>query len=456
MASYIDLLGKSFWLPDPDSVSALAGDFAGIRNNIADAQSQLQALRSPGAWAEWTGQAADAFLRCLGQLPGQLSQAEESYATVTAALSGYASGLDPVVSSVRSLVPEAEEAEAVLRSATAALDHARSTGDHASVLYWEPRQRAATETVDGLTSRLGYLLGELDGLASHCVQQIGTAQHQGIQNDAITDFDRYVLMDGGTAAHDAHEAWDITGGVLDATFVKPFSSLPGDLENLWNEHDFQALGKVLDDVTGIIGVIGLAALVVAAVLPGPDAVAVPALVAYLGVSVEDAAAAGAVAGAVAGGAATAGVVAGGAAFDVNSLAYATDESGTSVSQPGYDAVGLAVGELGEEVAPDGLGAILYGASTAIATDIAQNGLPQSTSIPAVPPGGPDITDGMETISGGLQGLQAVAPDGGALQSGAVGGLLQPAGGIPASPAVLTVQSVSIAAAGQSEADGMGT
>lgn len=447
MASYIDLLGKSFWLPDPDSVSALAGDFAGIRNNIADAQSQLQALRSPGAWAEWTGQAADAFLRCLGQLPGQLSQAEESYATVAAALSGYATGLDPVVSSVRSLVPEAEEAEAVLRSATAALDDARSTGDHASVLYWEPRQRAATETVDGLTSRLGYLLAELDGLASHCVQQIGTAQHHGIQNDAITDFDRYVLMDGGTAVHDAHEALDITGGVLDGTFVQPFSNLPGDLENLWNKHDLSALGTLLDDVTGILGVIGLVGLVVAAVLPGTDAVAVPALVGYLAVAAGDAEAVGA-----------AGGVVGAAAFDVNSLAYATDEPDTSLAQPGYDALGLATAELGEDVAPDGLGAILYGASTAVATDVAQNGLPQSTSIPAVPPGGPDITDGMETIASGLrglQGLQAVAPDGGAPQSGAVGGALQSAGVIPASPAALTVQTVSIGVAGQAKADGIG-
>lgn len=448
MARLMEVLGKSFWLPDPDSVSHLAGTFGAIRDNLGETDSQLQALRSPGSWADWTGPAADAFARCLGQLPGQLGQAHESYATVAAALSSYAAGLYPVVNALLSLGTEAEEAESTLRTATAELDYARNTGNHASVTYWEPRVRAASETVDGLTSRLAYLLGELDGLSARCVQQIRQAQHEGIQNNLITDFDRYVLMDGGTAAHDAHKAMDIAGGVLDGIFVKPFSDLPGDLDKLWHQRDLHALGKVLDDVAGILGAIGLVALVVAAVLPGTDAVGVPALIAYLGVTAEDAEAVGAVGEAALDAEESVGEV----ALVANSLALATDEPGATPADVGIDLLNVETGDIGDDLDLTGWGEIGYDSGTAVGSDLLQNGVPQSASIPAMSYDGPDITGGLDGFSSGLQGLQAGAPDGTALQPGSGSGVLQPAGGIPATPAALTVQHVSVGTSGQSEVE----
>ena len=424
MASYIDLLGKSFWLPDPDSVSALAGDFAGIRNNIADAQSQLQALRSPGAWAEWTGQAADAFLRCLGQLPGQLSQAEESYATVTAALSGYASGLDPVVSSVRSLVPEAEEAEAVLRSATAALDHARSTGDHASVLYWEPRQRAATETVDGLTSRLGYLLGELDGLASHCVQQIGTAQHQGIQNDAITDFDRYVLMDGGTASAEAGrfavKAGIDTWHLIDGDFIHPFTQLWPDLVDFVRQPDFHTAGTLLQDVGDVVGIIALAAVVVA-------------------VSIGS----GGTADALFGAAEALGDVAMGVHIDALAsntgavISHEPDASWTDVSNSGLSVVSDGAGEFIEDQVPG----IVFGVGSGFEISAFQDGITHELSASEATATDPDVLAGLQSASGAVRGLQGLAPPPGTSSSASTM-FFQPAVGV-ASPAAVNVQHVTI-------------
>jgi hypothetical protein len=420
MARLIEALGKSFWLPDPDSVSHLAGAFGAIRDNLGETDSQLQALRSPGSWADWTGPAADAFARCLGQLPGQLSQAHESYATVAAALSSYAAGLYPVVNALLSLATEAEEAEGTLRTATAEVDYARHTGNQASVTYWESRVRAASGTVQGLVSRLGYLLGELDGLSTRCVQQIRQAQHEGIQNTLITDFQRYVLMDGGTAVHDAHKAMDIAGGVLDDMLIKPFTNLPGDWENFITDRNAHTAGLLLGDVGDALGVLGLVAAVVAvSILTGGAADVFAGAAVFLG----DAA-----------------LVAHTGALAADSEAVITDEPDVTWWDVGKSALSV-VSDGGGEVVGDGMPGVIYGVGSGVETTAFDDGMEHVLSVPEVAPSAPDLTDGLQITSDAVQGLQGLPVAPGASQPTDGAGLLQPAVS-PASPAVVNVQHIT--------------
>src|SRR5262249_44037446 len=115
MARYLDVLGTVFSVPDPESVAALSATFQVVAMNIGDAKSGLNALGSPQAWADWTGQSADTFAGKIGELPGQLDKAWNSYTSAAQALLNYSTRLTPVVSALSALAFEAEDAEGVLR-----------------------------------------------------------------------------------------------------------------------------------------------------------------------------------------------------------------------------------------------------------------------------------------------------------------------------------------------------
>jgi hypothetical protein len=421
MARYLEILGTAFSVPDPDSVASLAASFGTVRDNLGDTENDLGALRSPEAWAEWTGQAADAFARSLGQLPGELSQARQSYATVAAVLSGYAAGLGPVVAALSALALEAEDAESTLQAVTAARNQARAQGQDTAITGWDARLDDATETVAALRARRDSLVREMDDLSAQCVQQIRKAQHQGIQNTVITDFDRYVVQDGGVALHDASKAADDVGHVAYEAFVQPFTSLGSDLAAYIADPDAHTLGALLEDVGNAVGVVALAALVVAAFVPGTDAFAIPALAEYLGdyaLAVHTEAAAADVAAAV------------------------TDEPDASWGDVGWDALSLGSDGLGGVVG-DGVPGAVFGVGFGLETTAFQDGVEHVLSVPAVAASGPDVLDGIQVMHGAVQGLQGLPAVGAALQPSAAGSALQPASAAAASPATVTVQHVTL-------------
>ena len=414
----------------------LSRDFGAIATNIGDTESQLKALRSPQAWAEWTGQAAGAFASRLSQLPGQLSQAQESYAAVAAALSGYAAGLRPVVSRLVTLSQEAEETESTLRNATAELNHVRYSGDHTALHYWENRVGDLTGSLAGLRHQVQSQVAEMDGLASHCVQQIGRAA-PGAHSNVFSDL-----------WHGTEKAGDYTRHLLDEDLVKPFSAYEKASVDLIEHPDAHTLGEFLQAAGDVIGVIGLVVGVVAlgatlglaiAASGGTLAVALAGVAEVAGEAVE-----------VTGGMA---LVAHSGALVSNSVAVATHEKG---------ATGVDVEESALSVAEDAGGQVVDGVVKAkvdgppaeaqaidegydvasglggSAADLALEA--HRVSIPEVASAGPDVVSGLQVVSSGIQGLQGLpsAP----LQGAAGTGIVQPAVS-PASPAVVNIQHVSL-------------
>ncbi len=442
MSQYLDVLGTSFWLPDPDSAATVARDFAAIRDNIQDTQHQLQALRSSGSWSGWTGQAADTFAGRLGKLPTQLSRAHESYATVAAALSGYAGGIRPVVSALVTVAREADEAESTLRIATTELQSAQHAGDHATAAIWETRVRDDTAAVEGLRHQLKSLLSELDSLSARCVQLIGQGQHAGIENDLATDIDRYVLMDGGTAAGNfLRFEGDLGKGelrLLDSIFIQPFTKLEPDLARFVEHRNLHNGGELLQDVGDAVGAIGLVAGLVALTITtcGVGDVAIGGAVISLG----------GVAGEIDGvdGAVGIGDYLGEAAIGMHIDALAAN-AGAMLNHED-DSSWIDVSNSALSVAADGAALkiegkaqnALFSVGSGLEISTFTDGLKHEFTIPEDAAGAPDVVTGLHVTSGAVQGLQGLPVVPGPQASGGAAAILQPAVSL-SSPAVVNIQ-----------------
>jgi ABC-type transporter Mla subunit MlaD len=192
MTRYLEILGRSVTVPDPDCVASLATGYGAVGSSIGHAKDQLTGLGSVESWAQWTGVSADEFAGKLGGLPGQLGQALDSYNTAAWALSEYASGLGPVVAALVALSYQAEEAEGTLRATQAARDQAIQQGQDPAVTGWDARLWEAETTVSELGGSLSSLLDQLESLSSQCTARIRQAEQEGIQNNLVSDFERYV------------------------------------------------------------------------------------------------------------------------------------------------------------------------------------------------------------------------------------------------------------------------
>ena len=277
MTRYLEILGQSVPVPDPDSVAILSSQYRAVATTIGVTKSQLAGIGTAQAQAVWAGQAASAFSRKLGELPGQLEQAWQSYNTVAWALSGYASALRPVVAALSSLAYQAEEAEGTLRATVSARNQVISQGHDPVATGWNTRLWEAQAEVGQVGRRLSALLAELEGLSAQCVRAIQQAEHEGISNNLISDFDRYIVQDGRVVLDDGGKALRFVGTVADDLLVKPFTDLPGLLKQ-WAEHpDWQTFGALLADYAAVIGIIAF-------FIPG-GALLTPALLAMSAVAV---------------------------------------------------------------------------------------------------------------------------------------------------------------------------
>jgi hypothetical protein len=422
---YIEVIGLSFWLPDPDDVSQLASAFGAIENNLDETQQQLQALRSPESWANWSGRAAGAFASQLSTVPGQINQAHEAYATVTAALSTYSAGLYPVRGAILSLATEVEEAETTLQNETAELNHARQTGDHASVTYWTSRVQVATENVNSLGARLAYLHGELTDLAEACARKINQAQHDDMQGRVLGDI-RHDLADVGDALRDAGDvAWHLT----DDTFVQPFTKLLPALEDYLEHPDLLTAGDLLERVGDVIGVIALVAGIVLLTVStaGVGDVALGAL----GTAGE---AAEGFEG-VAEGLADYGFAAHINAFLANTGAVLSHENGSSWIDVSNSALSVASDEAGDLI-KDPASSAMFGIGSGLEASTFNDELNYLKASSQVA----DVPSGLERAADSVQGLQGLPVTTAASPQSA--SVLQPAMGL-SSPATVSIQRVSI-------------
>jgi hypothetical protein len=268
MTGYLEIFGQSVTTPDPDSVASLSARYSGLCLTIGDAKNDLDSIGSPQASAEWVGQAADTFASKLGNLPGQLEQARQSYDAVARALSGYASGLRPVVSALSSLASQAEEAEGTLTATLAAREQAIRQGEPSATTVWNARVSDAQAVVSQLKRRQSSLLAELRSCSSECVRQVQQAAHESVHSSLITDVE-HDLTDVGHVAWRAgddalHFEYTVVKDYADVEltigkdlFVDPVVDLVETTDKLMHNWTWANLGQCLDAVSGVLALCSL-------------------------------------------------------------------------------------------------------------------------------------------------------------------------------------------------------
>jgi uncharacterized protein YukE len=302
MTRQLVILGTSVTLPDPASAADLAASFQELSGHLAGLETTLQALTRPDAWGVWTGLAADEFGRSIGQLPAELGDVREAYGDVASALRQYAGQLEPAVSSLVSLSFRAEDAEGTLAAVRRARSQAIASGHDPVTTGWDARLADANAAVSGLRGQLNRLLGELTALAAACTKKITAAEPRtarkslfgSLESEFVRDVadplaravrtlglgaEAVARVDLGLAA-DVFKldefivvgAWD----VFDTLVVHPIAALPHDIGTYASHMTAENLGHMLGDVAGVLGILAL--------IPGVDAVAVPALVLVSGVA----------------------------------------------------------------------------------------------------------------------------------------------------------------------------
>jgi hypothetical protein len=282
MSSSVDILGQWITLPDPDSVASLSNRYYGECTTLADAKSQLSAIGSPQAAAQWTGLAAGTFATRLGALPGELEQAWQSYNAVARALSSYSSNLRPVVAALRSLAYTAEEAEGTLNATQAARDQAIQTGQESASGVWNTKLEEAKAAVSQLAGRRSSLLAELDESSAECVRQIRQAGPESVHQDLLSDLGRYAVDAGHLILRAEYDQGRFEFMVAKDLYYQPFDSLYDDFKKGdWDPTKWDAAkwGKVLSDVSGALGLVAL----VIAPIPGldfADGILVPAAMGF--------------------------------------------------------------------------------------------------------------------------------------------------------------------------------
>ena len=274
MTRSLEVLGVAVYVPDPDDVASLAASFGAVRDNIAEAEDQLKALRSPQDLAGWTGQAATSFSHSIGRVPDQLSQARQSYSAVTQALADYAAQLRPLVAALSSLAARANEAEDTVRATTAAREQAIQQGQVPSFTGWDLRLQAAQTALNELRAQLSAYLAELENLSEQCAARIGRARPQGIHQGLFTELTDGLEDLGRGAAKVLDGGAKIGARILD-DLLAPLTGFGQDVSEMLKDPSLENISKVLGDTATAVGLI---ALVVAAVLPGTDAIAAPILI----------------------------------------------------------------------------------------------------------------------------------------------------------------------------------
>jgi hypothetical protein len=280
MSSSVEILGQWITLPDPDSVASLSTRCYGVCTTLADAKSQLSAIGSPQAAAQWAGSAADTFATRLGSVPGELEQAWQSYEAVARALSSYSSNLRPVVAGLRSLAYQAEEAEGTLYATQAARDQAIQAGQESAGAVWDVKLEAARAEVGELVLRRSALLAELDLLSALCVRQIRQAEPESVHQDLFSDLRRYAVDAGRLYWRAEDDAFHFEFRMAKDFFYDPFAAVVDDVTSLtkgpWT---LARLGKVLEDVSGVLSLVAF----LIAPIPGldfADGILVPAAMGF--------------------------------------------------------------------------------------------------------------------------------------------------------------------------------
>ena len=226
-------------------------------------------MRGANGDGTWTGSAADAFRTQLGKLPGDLDKVQQSYGEVGAALSAYATGLEPIQTQFRSLASQLTATRSNLSSAQSNLSTAKSnlstatsaahaTSSTPAVVNAHTALSSASGAVNnlqgqvsGLESRGYHLLDEFDTIRGHARSTVssaaGIAPSQGWFSSMMHSIGNFMGGVGHLFAGIGEDVW------------KSAKSLPSDvahvIEHPTNLHDWAKLGEDAATVAGAVAVV---------------------------------------------------------------------------------------------------------------------------------------------------------------------------------------------------------
>jgi len=260
MAASVDVDGTAVTLPDPAAIADLASQFQAAGDQLGDAANQLSALAAPQAVTPWTGDAADAFARTVGPLPGQLTVASDAYHAAAAALTRYADQVGPLVTSLTTLSGQAADAAGDLNATQAARNQLFSKAPFSPDLpALDARLAGAQTTAIGLRARARAAQADLNDAAKSCVTAIkGASPHH--SGDSLL----------GRLGHDVASVLKPAWHVADKVLVQPFPEAWDSLEKFSQDPSLANLSDLLGKVTMAVGVLAL-------LVPGLGEVLAPVL-----------------------------------------------------------------------------------------------------------------------------------------------------------------------------------
>ncbi|WP_042412669.1 putative T7SS-secreted protein [Streptacidiphilus anmyonensis] len=234
--------------PAPGSVASVAQLAQAMTASQRQLTEALHLISSVGQGGTWTGDAANAFLSRVGELPRHLQQAEDSFGAAAHELTGWQSQLASLQQKAQELESEAVDARARLNGAE--MNPVLGLRGH---VFTNPQDaQEAQQRYDAALQEINTAQADLNALIEQANRLL--AQHRGLAEEAAKAID--------AASHLAPDSPGL------------FASLLGDLESViqgnikmaedaWNwvkahANAINAVGDMLATASTVVGTVGLA------------------------------------------------------------------------------------------------------------------------------------------------------------------------------------------------------
>src|SRR6187402_2599898 len=212
---------------DAFGIRSLSNTYASIASIAGEASTGIRHARSSSAAAAWIGDAGDVFRDKSERMPGELAKAHESYAIVADALKSWADAVDDTQAQADRGLQQAREAHADLVSAQSALGAAQHswTTVHAQQLSYQKLQKDYDDVPppSNVTMPTDYQLRSVDRSAQQAQASIAAAQAAIGDAEARLDAAKRLVMEAKSRRDEAEQAVVHRIGAAKDAAVKPSS-----------------------------------------------------------------------------------------------------------------------------------------------------------------------------------------------------------------------------------------
>ena len=173
-----DILGTDGAAADPGHIASIAARF----DTVARDSDHARQLLSTGSPIQWTGQASELFDQHLSQLPEQLTKVSLSIGHAAGALWTYSNTLEEILPQARHLATQLDQ----IRNDIAVNKRLLSTAtDPTQVKHLNQQIASLRWDERTIRNKASGLRTWLSDSAAVCVDRLGQASHDGIQNSWI-------------------------------------------------------------------------------------------------------------------------------------------------------------------------------------------------------------------------------------------------------------------------------